>query len=260
MSQAEDLPRAAPFRWPDGKRAAISLTFDDARYTQVDVGIPVLNRWCVSGTFYVSPWNMQARLDGWRAAVECGHEVGNHTLTHPCGANFGFARGNALEDYTLERIEREMTDANEAVAAAVGVTPITFAYPCGQTYVGRGEGVRSYVPLVARHFIAGRLGFNEVHNDPAQCDLAQLWGQELDCASWDRTRELLDACIAAGGWTVLFGHEVGDGGRQTVLVETLDRLCQYVSDSGNGWWVDTVANIATYVKEARHVPSRPEGS
>ncbi len=29
------------FRWPDGKRAAISLTFDDARFSQIDCGLPI---------------------------------------------------------------------------------------------------------------------------------------------------------------------------------------------------------------------------
>jgi peptidoglycan/xylan/chitin deacetylase (PgdA/CDA1 family) len=53
------LPIAAqerrPFRWPAGKRAAISLTFDDARVSQIDAGIPLLERCGVKATFYVSP-------------------------------------------------------------------------------------------------------------------------------------------------------------------------------------------------------------
>ncbi|HXI40557.1 MAG TPA: hypothetical protein VNH83_11290, partial [Bryobacteraceae bacterium] len=35
---------AAPaFHWPDGKRVAVSLSFDDARASQVDVGIPLFD-------------------------------------------------------------------------------------------------------------------------------------------------------------------------------------------------------------------------
>ena len=36
--QAKDLPvleKREDFRWPEGKRAAISLTFDDARHSQI---------------------------------------------------------------------------------------------------------------------------------------------------------------------------------------------------------------------------------
>ena len=37
-------PGAGAFPWPDGARAAVSLTFDDARPSQVDVGLPVFDR------------------------------------------------------------------------------------------------------------------------------------------------------------------------------------------------------------------------
>mgnify|MGYP006870685950 FL=1 len=32
------------FSWPDGKQIAVSLTFDDARLSQVDVGTSLLNQ------------------------------------------------------------------------------------------------------------------------------------------------------------------------------------------------------------------------
>ena len=31
------------FHWPNGKRVAVSLSFDDARYSQIDRGLDVLN-------------------------------------------------------------------------------------------------------------------------------------------------------------------------------------------------------------------------
>jgi peptidoglycan/xylan/chitin deacetylase (PgdA/CDA1 family) len=43
------------FPWPAGKRAAISLSFDDARQSQVDVGLPLLDRYGDKATFYLSP-------------------------------------------------------------------------------------------------------------------------------------------------------------------------------------------------------------
>src|SRR4030043_1269646 len=43
------------FAWPEGKQMALSLTFDDARLSQPDKGIPLLEKYGVKATFYISP-------------------------------------------------------------------------------------------------------------------------------------------------------------------------------------------------------------
>ncbi len=239
------------FAWPDGKRAAVSVTFDDARLTQADVGLPILNRFGVKGTFYVSFQVLEQRLAQYREAVANGHEIGNHSLTHPCSGNFDFARNNALEDYTLERMERELLDANAKIRELLGVEAVSFAYPCGQTFVGRGEAMQSYVPLVAKHFLVGRRAFDEVPNDPGYIDLAMITGLDLDDAPWDRVRQMIDETIEQQRWLVLLGHEVGEGGRQTVRTDTLEQICEYCTDAANGVWIDNVAVIGRYIKESR---------
>ena len=50
------------FRWPDGKRAALSLSFDDARLSQVDRALPIMDAHDVKGTFYVSLGRVEARM------------------------------------------------------------------------------------------------------------------------------------------------------------------------------------------------------
>ena len=64
------------FPWPEGKKMALSLTFDDARLTQVDKGIPLLDKYGVKATFYISPGSMMKRLDSWKKAVNNGHDIG----------------------------------------------------------------------------------------------------------------------------------------------------------------------------------------
>lgn len=100
------------FTWPDGRCAAVSLSFDDARPSQANTGIPILDRYGVKATFYLSPNRVPERLAAWRAAAAGEHEMGNHTMTHPCSGNFAWSRTNALEEYTLERLEHELLDAN----------------------------------------------------------------------------------------------------------------------------------------------------
>lgn len=53
------------FKWPEGKKAAISLTFDDARLSQVDTGISLLNQYGVKATFFLClPTLNNAWMDG----------------------------------------------------------------------------------------------------------------------------------------------------------------------------------------------------
>lgn len=247
-TQAIDHPT---FSWPQRKQAALSLSFDDARGSQPIRGIPILNEFEVRATFYVSMAGMDAQLGKWEQAVEAGHEIGNHTLTHPCSGNFSFSRHKALEDYTLDQMEDDLLRANEAIKQRLGLVPTTFAYPCGQKFVGRGEAVRSYVPLVARHFLVGRSAFDEVHNDPTFVDLAQANALDADGGSFEHLRTLVEQARADGGWLILLGHEISDEGRQTVQVRALESLCRYVQDPANGIWVGTVAKVGEYIHQYR---------
>ncbi|MCY3021107.1 MAG: polysaccharide deacetylase family protein [Planctomycetota bacterium] len=238
--------------WPAGKRAALSLSFDDARWSQTANGFPLLAARGVKATFYVSLQALEQKLEAWRRAVADGHEIGNHSVTHPCSGNFAFARRNPLEDYTLERMEKdELLAANAAIHRLLGVRPLTFAYPCGQTFVGRGENLKSYVPLVARHFLAGRGFMGESANDPTFCDLAQATALCCDSIGFDQMKTWLDHAAEQGEWLILAGHDIGPGGRQTTLAADLDKLCAHAMDPANGIWVDTVAAVAKYIKERR---------
>ena len=160
-------PQSSPaeFSWPQGARAAVSLSFDDARASQVDVGLDLLNRLGAKATFYVVPVRMEQRLEGWKRLAAGGYEIGNHSSRHPCTGNFQWSRDAALEDYTLARMRRELIETNRRIEEMLGVKPVTFAYPCGQTFVGRGRETRSYVPVVAELFLIGRTWLDETAAD-----------------------------------------------------------------------------------------------
>jgi len=239
------------FAWPHGARAAVSLTFDDARPSQIDVGLPIFEKYGVRATFYVSPENIAQRLNGWKTALAAGHEIGNHTLTHPCTGNYPAFRERALEDMTLGLMAREIDGASDAIFRLLGVRPRTFAYPCGQTYVGRGRKTASFVPLVAERFLAGRKWLSEDSNDPAFCDLSQLLSSESDGKSFEEIKTLIDQTLAGGRWLILTGHEIGEGGYQATRAAMAEELCRLAKDPKIGLWVDTVANIADYIRKSR---------
>jgi beta-glucosidase len=249
--ETEKTQNRAGFQWPEGKRMGLSLTFDDARLSQPDKGIPLLDRYGVKATFYVSPDDMGLRLDAWKKAVGNGHEIGNHSLVHPCSGNFDWSRETALEDFTLTAMKTELEAASDRIKESLGVSPVSFAFPCGQTFVGRGLNARSYIPVVASMFETGRGWFSEGPNDPLFCDMSQLTGMELDYKSFEQIQGLIESAKSNGQWLILVGHDMGEGGDQTSLLPTIEAVCRYATDPANGVWIDTVHNIASYIKEKR---------
>lgn len=239
------------FTWPAGKKMAISLSFDDARASQVDTGTALLDTYNIKATFYVQPPTVKNRLEGWKKAVAGGHEIGNHSISHPCSGNFLWSRNNALEDYSLRQMKSQLEEANKQIEELLGVKPEVFAYPCGQTYVGRGKHTKSYIPVVADIFLSGRGWLAESANDPSYCDMAQLTGIEMDGKDFEELLPVIQAAQKNGQWLVLAGHEMGNSGPQTTRLAMLKKLIAYAQDPANGIWIAPVGTIGRYVNEHR---------
>ena len=192
---------------------------------------------------------MKPVLEGWKKAVQNGHEIGNHTLYHPCTGNFQWSRDKALEDYTLAKMRNELVETNRQIESLLGVNAVSYAYTCGQKYVGRGENTESYIPLVAELFSSGRGFLDETANDPGYLDLAQLTGIESDGKSFLELKPILEKAQENGEWVVLAGHEMSDEGNQTTQLSMLEELIIYAQDPANGIWLATVAEISEYIEE-----------
>jgi len=239
------------FKWPEGKKAAISLTFDDARFSQVDTGTALLDKYGVKATFFVVPSSVEQRLDGWKKAVANGHEIGNHTMTHPCTGNFLWSRKNALENYSINDIQNEITECNTRIKELLGVTAEVFAYPCGQKFVGRDTNTKSYVPLISKMFILGRGWRDETLVDPLFCDLSQVSGIEMDGKGFDEILPLIEEAKKNGQWLILAGHEMGEGGVQTTQLSMLKQLIEYIQNPSNQIWIAPAGTVAEYIEKNR---------
>ena len=248
--EAEERVKA--ITWPDGKKVAVSLSFDDARLSQIDAGIPMLDSFGVKATFYLNPAPMRERLDGWKKAVAAGHEIGNHSTTHPCSGNFFWVgKGNELENFTIERMRKNLQECNKILKDELGVDAKVFAYPCGQKFVGRGKNLKSYVPLIAEMFDSGRGWLEELDNDPMFCDYAQLVGREMDGKNFDQIQKLIDNAKSHNDWLLLAGHEMGEEAPQTTRLSMLRELIEYSKHPANGVWLAPVGEVQAYIKKQR---------
>ena len=245
------LAQEAAFRWPEGKRVAVSLSFDDARVSQPKAGLDLLKSHGAKATFYVGPRAVETDLTGWKRIVAEGNEIGNHSTSHPCPGNFAWSRKNALEEYSLARIAEDIDSASRDIEKLLGVKTVSFAYPCGMKTVGRGAETQSYVPVVATRFRTSRGFRDEAANDPAYMDFAQITAVESDGMSFEAMKAAAETAAKAGGWLVFAGHEIGKAGPQTTEVASLEKFIDWANDPANGVWLDTVDSVATYVEARR---------
>ncbi len=250
------------FPWPNGAKVAVSLTFDDGRRSQMSLAVPLLDSFNVKATFYVQPDSLPAILDQWKAAIASGHEIGNHSMGHPCTGNFVWTRyeGVALEHYDLDRIRKEIEQANDEIEEYVGVRPTSYAYPCGQTFVGRGTETRSYVPLVAEIFQTGRRWLDETSNAPDHFDPAQVMSMRMDGEDFSRVRRMIEGAKRNENWLVLAGHSVREEGRWGTRLGMLRELLAYAADPANEVWVANVSEVAAVIaqEQAREQTSTVE--
>jgi hypothetical protein len=235
-----------PFAWPNGRQAAISLTFDDGLASQLEIAIPRLEEHGFCGTFYLNPRgeDWEERLAAWQPVQEAGHEIGNHTIAHPCSLN----TGPTLQSWTLERMEADICEAEGRLDRLLpGQGARSFAYPCYESDVGRGLIRQSYVPLIARLFLAARAqGISIRGNHPRYADLHHLssWAGERMSAA--ELIGLAESCPPEGWWGIYTFHGVNQG-HLPISEYDLCRLLDYLARNRSRFWVAPVIEVAQYL-------------
>jgi len=236
--------------WPSGFQSAVSLTFDDGVASQLQHAVPLLNKYGLRGTFYINPEkDYRERFAPWKEVALAGHEIGNHTVGHPCSVNFAFTRQMcrcALEEMTLTEIETDILEAGRRIHELFPEQEATsFAYPCYESFVGRGENRQSYVPVVARHCVAGRaMGLRP--NDPRFCDLSHLWSTPCEYLAAPALIGLAEQAAALGHWLILTFHGINDG-HLHVAYRDLEELCQFLARQNQRIYTAPVAAVAKLV-------------
>ena len=231
-------------------QGGVSLTFDDGTKNHLEKVVPVLDELGFKGTFYINPSgeDWQTRYAPWKEVAAHGHEIGNHTLTHPCPNNIS-GRSGGFEDLTLDEIEQDILMAQERlIQIAPHQTHWTFAYPCYATFVGYGENHQSYIPLIARHFLAGRAGGEYgFGNHPVVVDLATVWGLPVERMSGHEMIGLVEEITAQGRWAILIFHEI-DGARLTVGSHDFRMLLNHLRRRSTAIWTAPINEIANKIK------------
>ncbi len=109
----------------DRSRAAVALTFDDGPSESTPALLELLAEHKVRATFFMVGRNVRRCPAIARSVAAQGHEIGNHTDSHP-----------RLNFHASEFIYRELALAQQTIHANTGKTPRLFRAPYGVRWFG----------------------------------------------------------------------------------------------------------------------------
>ena len=235
---------AAPFQWPGGARAAVSLGYDDALASQLDHVVPALNRRGLRASFYI-PINgptLPRRQDEWKAAAAAGHELGNHSLFHGCSAK-GAGRSwvlphRDLEKQTAAQVQEQILAANTWLQALDGKTRRTFTPPC----LDLQAGGQDYVTALRPHFVAYRAATPALVTDSAALDPYAVPVYFVEGWTGEQLIALVEKAAAQGALVSLLFHGVG-AEHLSVTREAHDQLLDHLARHKDRFWTDSMVNI-----------------
>jgi len=109
----------------DRKRPVLALTFDDGPSESTPALLEILEANQVPATFFMCGQNVRRWPGIARAVADRGHELGNHTDTHP-----------RLDFHASDFIFHEIAMAQETILTTTGFTPRLFRAPFGVRWFG----------------------------------------------------------------------------------------------------------------------------
>ncbi len=118
---------ASAWRGPR-EESAIALTFDDGPSESTPEILEILAHYRVPATFFQCGENVERLPAIARAVAQAGHEIGNHSYSHPM---FCFHSADFIED--------ELRRAQESIGKHTGAVPKWLRAPYGVRWPGLGK-------------------------------------------------------------------------------------------------------------------------
>ncbi|HEY5955853.1 MAG TPA: polysaccharide deacetylase family protein, partial [Polyangiaceae bacterium] len=206
-----------------GWKGAVTYTFDDANSSQI-ANYPALNALGVHMTFYLQTNKAEAKNPIWAKAILDGHELGNHTQTHPQTGT-----------------EADVDAATTFIQTNFGVRPWTMASPYGDS---------SYVAIAKTRFLINR-GVNNAlikPNDSSDPFNLPCYIPPEGAIADSTFNTMTDTAQTGGGWRVVLVHGFkggSDGAYQAVDIAEFVAGVEHAKSLGT-LWIDSMVNVGSY--------------
>jgi peptidoglycan/xylan/chitin deacetylase (PgdA/CDA1 family) len=239
----------SPFVWPHGEKAAVSLAYDDALDSQLDIAIPALNRVGLKGSFYLTLSSdvVRKRMGDWRAAAANGHELGNHTLFHQCSRaapdRSWVAAENDLDHISVAQLAAQIRVGNTLLYAIDGKQERTFTTPC----VEQKASGENYLGAIKPDFVAMKSAVGGIAATMQPFDPYAVSVAVPTDVSGAQLIDLVKQAASAGTMANITFHGVG-GDYLTVSTQAHAELLAYLAAHRDVYWTDTFISIMKYVR------------
>lgn len=232
----------------NGRQCAVVLTYDDALNVHISNVLPALDSVGLKATFYISDYfgGLQAQIAHWRKAAAKGHELGNHTVFHPCLGNLP-GRGFVSPDYDMSKYSiRRMTDEiramNTLLNAVDGKQRRTFAYTCGDMKIRDTFFLEGVKP----QFAAARAVRSKM--DDLDADLYSISSYPVNGETGEQLIALVKEAKKQKKLLVFLFHGVGGEHSLNVSLEAHSQLIKYLQQNKKEIWIATMLDVAEYMK------------
>jgi peptidoglycan/xylan/chitin deacetylase (PgdA/CDA1 family) len=230
------------------KQCAVVLTYDDAINADLDNALPALDSLGLKATFYLigSSPVVANRMEQWREAARHGHELGNHSLYHPCDGSLpgrSFVQADYdLSRYTVTRAVNEIRMNNVLLNAVDGRTKRTFAYPCGDLTVGD-----SFFYAGLRKDFAAARGVRPAMDSIGKVNLDNVDCYAINGQTADQMIALVKEAMRTRTLLVFLFHGVGGGHNINVGLNEHSLLLHFLKDHEREIWIAPMAEVAEYI-------------
>ena len=231
-----------------GKKCAVVLTYDDAINQHLDNAIPVLDSLKLKATFYITAFSasMQTRLNDWKKLPAHGHELGNHTLYHPCigGSGREWVRPEYdMSKYTVQQMINETRMTNLFLQALDGKTKRTFAFTCGDMKIGDSF----FIDSMRNDFIAARAVRNQMH----KINEVDLYNVDCYLVNGETGAQIIEwakKAMETNSLLVILFHGVGGGNALNVSLPAHREFLHYLKKNERDIWIAPMVDVAEYIK------------
>jgi peptidoglycan/xylan/chitin deacetylase (PgdA/CDA1 family) len=235
-----------------GKTCLVVLTYDDGLNVHLDNAIPLLDSLGLKGTFYIPGAfeGFQKRTEDWKNAAAHGHELGNHTLFHPCNGSLpGRNWVNPdydLSHYTVSRFMDEVKACNFLLSFVDGKEERSFAYTCGDMHAGN----ESFKEQIRGEFIGAR-GVYSAMNNILTVDLSNINSYMINGESGAQLISLVEKAMETGSLLVFLFHGVGGEHSLNVSLPAHRELLEFLKKNEDKIWVTTLLDAAKCIRDNR---------
>lgn len=225
--------------FPDGRKAALSYTFDDGMSEHAKIAAPLLAQYGFRGTFFIIPglteeheaavtlpsqYHPGKRLprqiagwQDWREVVAMGHEIGNHSWSHSL-------LWKLRSKYELNQ---EIVGAKEEIEKRLATTVESWAWPYYRPHRDHEKMAR------AHHSFVRSMEF--------QLSFSHTMVQE-------RANRWIDKAIDQGRHFIIVIHGIGKG-IDHVELDLLEQNIRYARCRKKDIWVAPMKEVAQHLAE-----------